>query len=61
MPARTLILSIAALICLAAAYRFGLHGLRGRDSVCIGLALGAIAAAVVLLWLAFRNRSKATL
>ena len=56
MSAKTISLSIAALICFAAAYRFGSHGLRGHDNLCIGLAVAAIVVAVVLLWLAFRKR-----
>ena len=56
MSAKTISLSIAALICFAAAYRFGSHGLRLHDNKCIGLAVAAIAVAVVLLWLAFGKK-----
>ena len=57
MSAKTISLSIAALICFAAAYRFGSHGLRLHDDKCIALAVAAIAVAGVLLWLAFRDRA----
>ena len=56
MPAKTVLLSIAAVVCFAAAYRFGSHGLRLHDNLCIGLAVAAVAAGLVLLWLAFRGR-----
>ena len=56
MPARTIILSIAALVCFAAAYRFGSHGLRLDDKKCVGLAIAAVATVAILLWLALRKR-----
>ena len=54
MSAKTVLLSIAAVVCFAAAYRFGSHGIRLHDHLCVGLAVGAVAAGSVLLWLAFR-------
>ena len=56
MSARTIFLSIAAVVCLAAAYRFGSHGLRLHDNLCLGLAVAAVATGLVLLWFAFGTR-----
>jgi hypothetical protein len=56
MSARTILLSIAAVVCFAAAYRFGSHGLRLHDNQCVGLAVVAVAMGLILLWFAFRNR-----
>jgi hypothetical protein len=58
MSVRSIILSIAALVCFAAAYRFGSHGLTLQDNWCVGLACSAFAVAVLLLWFAFRNRKR---
>jgi hypothetical protein len=55
MPIRTIVLSLAALVCFAAAYRFGSHGIRLHDNLCIGLAGAALTVAVVLLGFAFRT------
>jgi len=55
MMARTIFLSIAAIVCFAAAYRFGSHGLRLHDNQCVGLAVIAVATGLVLLWFAFRR------
>jgi len=49
MPARTICLVVLALVCLAAAYRFGSHGIVLNDNFCLGLAGVAIALAVGLL------------
>ena len=56
MSARTLALSIASIICFAAATRFGSHGLRLHDAQCIALAVLATAVGLTLLYLAFRKR-----
>ena len=56
MRARTILLSLAAVVCLAAAYRFTSHGITGHDNWCIGLGSVAFAVAVLLLWFAFRTR-----
>ena len=56
MRARTVILSLAALVCLAAAYRFASHGIPQHDNRCIAYASAAFAVAVLLLWAAFRKR-----
>jgi hypothetical protein len=55
MSARTIIASIAAVVCFAAAYRFGSHGLRLHDNQCVGLAVLAVVIGLVLLWFAFRK------
>jgi hypothetical protein len=55
MPTKTIFLSIAALACFAAAYRFASHGLTLHDNWCVGFACIACAVAVLLLWLAFRD------
>jgi hypothetical protein len=56
MSAKSLSLSIVAAACLAAAYRFGSHGLRLHDGLCIGLSIAAMATGLLLLWFAFRKR-----
>ena len=56
MRARTVILSLAALVCLAAAYRFASHGIPQHDNRCIAYASTAFAVAVLLSWAAFRRR-----
>jgi hypothetical protein len=56
MPIRMMLLSIAALACFAAAYRFASHGITLQDNRCIGFACVAVAVAIVLLWLAFRKK-----
>jgi hypothetical protein len=56
MRAKTILLSLAAVVCLAAAYRFTSHGIAGHDGRCIGLGSVALAVAALLLWFAFRTR-----
>ena len=56
MRARTVLLSLAAVVFLAASYRFTSHGIAGHDNRCIGYGSVAFAAAVLLLWFAFRTR-----
>jgi uncharacterized membrane protein len=56
MPVRSIILSIAALVCFAAAYRFGSHGFTLQDGQCIALSGVATAVAVLLLWFAIRGK-----
>jgi hypothetical protein len=56
MSARTVVLSVAAAVCFAAAYRFGSHGLTLHDNQCVGLAVVAVAIGLVLLFFAFRNK-----
>jgi hypothetical protein len=56
MSTKTIFLSIAALACFAAAYRFGSHGLTLHDNWCVGFACVAFAVAVLLLWFAFLNK-----
>jgi hypothetical protein len=53
---RTAILSLVALVCFAAAYRFASHGIKLNDNKCIGLACIAVVVGGVLLWFAFANR-----
>jgi hypothetical protein len=55
MSAKTTFLAILAVVCFAAAYRFGSHGIRLHDNRCVGLAVVALAAGIILLWIAFRN------
>jgi hypothetical protein len=50
-----ILLSLAALAFLAAAFRFGSHGIKLKDNRCIGLAGGALLVAVLLLACAFWN------
>jgi hypothetical protein len=56
MSAKRILLSIGAVVCFAAAYRFGSHGFRLNDSKCVGLAALALIAGLLLLWLGLRNR-----
>ena len=56
MPIKSILLSIAALVCFAAAWRFGSHGFMLQDTQCIGLSGIAISVAALLLWFAFRNK-----
>jgi len=56
MRARTVLLSLAALVCFAAAYRFASHGITLHDNRCVGYGCVAFAVAALLLWFAFRNR-----
>ena len=49
MPVRTICLATLVIGCLAAAYRFGSHGIMLRDSFCVGLAGVAVALAVGLI------------
>ena len=58
MPVRATLLTLAALVCFAAAYRFASHGIRGKDNFCIGLACIAAAVAVLLLGFAFLRRPR---
>lgn len=51
------ILTLAALACIAAAYRFVSHGIRLKDNFCIGLACAAVIVGILLLAFAFRKRS----
>jgi hypothetical protein len=53
MRAKTTLLTVAALLCFAVAYRFGSHGIRLKDNLCIGLACAAVAVGVGLLGWAF--------
>ena len=50
---RTTLLMLAALICFGLAYRFGSHGIRLHDNLCIGLACAAVVVAIALLVGAF--------
>jgi len=58
MSMRTTLLTLAALVCLGLAYRFGSHGIRLHDNLCIGLACAAVAVAVFLLVCAFWKRQR---
>jgi len=58
MPVRTMLLTLGALALFAAAYRFGSHGIRLHDNLCIGLACAAVAVAVFLLVCAFWKRQR---
>ena len=53
MSMRTTLLALAALVCLGLAYRFGSHGIRLHDRLCIGLACAAVAVGAVLLTWAY--------
>lgn len=55
MPVRTILFSVAAIVCFAAAYRFTSHGISGRDNFCIGLGAVACAVGSLLLWIALRQ------
>jgi hypothetical protein len=56
MRAKTILLSLAALVFLAAGYRFASHGITLHDNFCVGLGCAAFAVAALLLWFAFRTR-----
>ena len=56
MMIKRIVLSIGAPVCLAAAYRFGSHGLTLHDNLCVALSCLALATAGLLLWFAFRRR-----
>ena len=56
MRAKTILLLLAAVVCLAASYRFTSHGIAGHDNLCIGFGSVAFAVAMLLLWFAFRTR-----
>jgi hypothetical protein len=56
MPVKATLLTLAAILCFAAAYRFGSHGLRLHENQCVGYAVVAAVIGLVLLWFAFRNR-----
>jgi hypothetical protein len=58
MSAKKILLLIAAVVCFAAAYRFGSHGFSLNDNKCIGLAAVAVPVGLLLLWLGFRRRPK---
>jgi len=58
MPVKTILLALASLACLGLAYRFGSHGVRDKDTFCIGLASAAVLVATVLGWLAIRSSAK---
>ena len=51
----TILLALAAIACLAAAYRFASHGITLHDNFCIGLGSAATVVAALLLWAAFRT------
>ena len=53
--AATILLSLAAIFCFAAAYRFTSHGITLHDNRCIGFGCGAIVIGALLLWAAFRT------
>ena len=56
MGIRTISIVVAAIACLAAAYRFALHGIASRDNFCIGLASVAVALAIGLIGIEVRFR-----
>jgi hypothetical protein len=58
MPVRTTLLTLAALALFAAAYRFGSHGMKFKDNLCLGLACVAFAVGALLLGCAFWNRRR---
>ena len=53
--AGTVLLSLAAILCFAATYRFASHGITLHDNRCIALGCAAFVAAALLLWAAFRT------
>jgi hypothetical protein len=55
---RPIVLTLAALICFAAAYRFASHGIRLNDTKCIGLACLAVLVGAVLMWLGFAKKKR---
>jgi hypothetical protein len=58
MPVKTTLLTLAALVLFAAAYRFGSHGIKLKDNRCIALACVASAVGALLLVFAFWNRRR---
>jgi hypothetical protein len=56
MPIRTTLLTLLALVSFVAAYRFGSHGIRLHDGLCIGLACAAVTVGVLSLSWALRPR-----
>ena len=54
MRARTILLSLAALVCFGAAYRFASHGFTLHDNKCIAFGFAAFVVASFILWFAFR-------
>jgi hypothetical protein len=57
--ASTVLLSVAAIILFAAAYRFASHGITMEDNWCIAYGVVAFALGALLLWFAFQKyRSK---
>jgi hypothetical protein len=55
---RTALLALAAIVCFAAAYRFGSHGFRLHDNKCIALSCIALAVGGILCWFAFAKRGQ---
>ena len=55
MPIRTLSLTLASLVLFALAYRFGSHGIRLKDNLCIGLACAVVALGALVLVFAFKG------
>jgi hypothetical protein len=55
MAIRTISLTLGSLVLFALAFRFGSHGFRLHDNLCIGLACAAIALGVLLLVFALRG------
>jgi hypothetical protein len=55
---KTALLALAAIVCFAAAHRFGSHGFRLHDNKCIGLACIALAVGGALCWFAFAKRGQ---
>jgi hypothetical protein len=58
MSIKNTLLTLAALVLLAAAYRFASHGIRLHDNRCIGFACIAVLLAVLALAWMFRNRRR---
>jgi protein-S-isoprenylcysteine O-methyltransferase Ste14 len=54
--ASTVLLSLAAIVFFAAAYRFASHGITLDDNWCIGFGSVAFAVGALLLWFAFRKQ-----
>ena len=44
MPIKTTLLTLLSLVSFAAAYRFGSHGMRLHDGLCIGMAPACVTA-----------------
>jgi hypothetical protein len=55
MPIKPTLLTIVSLALLGLAYRFGSHGIRLHDNLCIGLAGASVAVAGGLLVWAVRS------